>query len=107
MSKPSFKYGTLAVGIFKALLWLTVLVTIVLPKYLVYYILLLLFLGFFLRPLLLMSGLYSVYQELLSRRSDKINQELRGGYYKRNAKEISIRTLRREKMRKALQPKNK
>ncbi len=107
MKKLDFKYGPIAIGIYRAMLWLTILIAFVAFKFLVYYVPLLLFLGLGLRPFLLKTGLYSVYQRFLSNRDEKINQKLREGYNKRNAKKVSDLEKKREKMRKALLPKDK
>lgn len=88
MNGVDFKYGPVSIGIYKAMLWLTILIAFVGFNYLIYYVPLLLFLGLGLRPLLLKTGLYSVYQNFLSKRDEKINLELLQGYNKRNAKKV-------------------
>jgi len=106
MDDLDFKYGPVAIGIYRALLWLTLLIAFVSYKFLFYYIPLLLFLGLGLRPFLLKTGIYRIYHSFLSKRDEKINIEMRNGYNKRNAKKVSELEKKREKMRKALQPKD-
>jgi len=89
------------------MLWLTLLIALVAYKLLLYYVPLLLFLGLGLRPFLLKTGIYTVYQKFLSTRDEKTNKKLRKGYNKRNSQKVSDLHNKSEKMRKALQPKEK
>ncbi len=107
MSNLDFKYGPIAIGIYKAMLWLTILIAFVAFKFLIYYVPLLLFLGLGLRPFLIKTGLYSIHQNLVSNQDEKTNQKLLQADNIRNAKKLSKRQHKREQMRKALQPKEK
>ena len=59
--EPEFKYGPVSRGIYIALVSVTALVPLVKPEYFVHYIIFLLFLGFGLRPLLVKTGLYNLW----------------------------------------------
>ncbi len=59
--KRDFEYGPVARGIFIALVSLTPVLPFVHPGYLAPYLLLLLFLGLGLRPLLQWTGLYTLF----------------------------------------------
>ena len=57
MAKQKWEWGPVAIGLYKALLWLTILVGIFIPRSLLWYAPLMLFLGFGLKPALEVSGL--------------------------------------------------
>jgi hypothetical protein len=61
MSEHKFEYGPLSRGIYIALLWLVILTAFVFPELLHWHLLLVLFLGLGLRPLLEKTGLYDLY----------------------------------------------
>lgn len=61
MSEHKFEYGPLSRGIYIALLWLMVLTATIFPELLLWHILLVLFLGLGLRPLLEKTRLYDLY----------------------------------------------
>lgn len=67
----TFEWGPLARGVYTAMLCLTFLVSWIFPEYLVRYILLLIFLGLLLRPLLERSGLYGLYLRIACKLSEK------------------------------------
>ncbi len=62
MYDSDFRWGPLATGIYRAMLWLTVLIGWTYPQYVFHYAALLVFLGLGLKPLLIKTGL----QQLLS-----------------------------------------
>jgi hypothetical protein len=64
VSGHRFEYGPLARGIFIAIISLLPLTLVVAGEWLLWHLLLVLFLGFGLRPLLQWSGLYTVYARL-------------------------------------------
>lgn len=60
MREEGFSWGPLARGIYIGLLWLTLVVGWTDPNMLAYYVPLLVFLGLCLKPILVMTGLYSL-----------------------------------------------
>lgn len=84
MSSKKFKYGPLAIGIYTALLTLLVVVMVGFPNLFIYYILLLLFLGIGLRPLIVKTGLYAFYQTLITTLVEKLSKK----YLQKRRKEI-------------------
>ena len=107
MQRETFEYGALTQGIFIVMLWGVWIFVFVAPFFLVYYVPLLLFLGVGLKPLLIKTGIFSIYQNYLSKRDERINEELKKNYRSRNSKKLNIAKNNREKMRQALQPKHK
>jgi len=105
MRKTSFEYGTLAIAIYKAMLWLVVLIGFTAPNILIYYVPLLIFLGLGLRPFLISTGLHQRYQSFLAKRDEQVDERLKQGYYKRNAKNISRQDKHLKAMRKKMTPK--
>ena len=74
MTSPRFEYGPFARGLYMAMLGVTVFMPIFGWEYFVKYLLLLLFLGLFLRPLLQITGLYKFLQHfsiVVGEQSDK------------------------------------
>ena len=71
----------------------------VFPQYLFRYVLLLMFLGLGLRPLLIKTGLYRVFQNIMTRHDKWSSKKYQEGYYKRNAEEIEKRESHLEAMR--------
>lgn len=71
MKKPDFEWGPLARGVYAAMLWLTILLGLFTPTLLLYYVPLLLFAGFLLRPLLRESGIHGVVASLLEHREER------------------------------------
>ena len=69
--RSTFEWGPLARGVYTALLCSTILVSWIFPEYLVRYILMLIFLGVLLRPLLERSGLYDLYLRITYKLSEK------------------------------------
>ena len=69
----NFEYGLLARSIFTTLLWLTVLLGFAAPSLLPWHIVLLLFLAFGLKPLLLKTGLYEAWKHFHVRRDERRN----------------------------------
>ncbi len=94
MSMDNFEYSPLAKGIFTALCWLTFLVLALLTKWLHYYLALLAFLGFGLKPLLIKTGIYRAYsgamfsvserwnRKEVAKRREQLRQEERSRRYK-------------------------
>lgn len=72
MNHPDdFAYGPVARATYMALLWLTVFISFTNPVWLLYYIPLLLFLGVFLKPLLVKSGLARWYSQQQHRMGER------------------------------------
>ena len=61
-----FEFGPLSLGIYRALLWIALLVPLYFPAYTVHYFFLLVFLGLGLRPLLEITGLWVCWERLES-----------------------------------------
>jgi hypothetical protein len=59
--EPEFKFGPLSKGIYMALISVTALIPLISPEYFLHYVLFLAFLGFGLRPFLIKTGLYSLW----------------------------------------------
>lgn len=94
MSSKKFKYGPLAIGIYTALLTLLVVVMMSFPNLFIYYILLLIFFGIGLRPLIVKTGLYAFYQTLITTVVGKLSRK----YLQKRRKEID-RKIRDKKYR--------
>lgn len=107
MGKQNFTYGPIAIGIYKAMIWLVVLITFTAPWLLIFYIPLLLFLGFGLRPFLISTGLYQHLQILAGKRDDIKNEQLKKANYKRNSDRINQKTAHIDAMRKKMSSKIK
>lgn len=107
MNKSDFDYGPIAIGIFKALLWLTLVVVAINVYLLVIYVPFLLFLAFGLKPFLIKTGLAATYQGYSAQRADKANEKLRKAYYARNAETLDKRNKHLDDMRKKMAPKVK
>lgn len=98
----NFEYGPIARGIYTAMLWLVWLVPFVFPEYFFFYLLLLIFLGLGLRPLLLKTGIYSIFQRVKKRYTEWRNKNLRQAYYKRNAEQVDKRDKHLAEMKKKM-----
>ncbi len=70
MSRDDFSWGPLARGIYIALLWLTLVIVYIYPIHLIWYVSLLVFLGFFLRPLIISTGMHNLFSVLASKPGD-------------------------------------
>jgi hypothetical protein len=105
MRNSNFEYGALAIGIYKAMLWLVVLIVFIAPVILVYYVPLLIFLGLGLRPFLISTGLHRRFQHLSAKHDEHINKKMKQGYYKRNSKKVDRQEKHIEKMREKMTPK--
>lgn len=75
MTGHKFEYGPLSRGIYIALLWLMVLTATIFPELLLWHILLVLFLGLGLRPLLEKSGLYDLYTHVTVSIAERWNRK--------------------------------
>lgn len=73
--QKQFEYGPLAVGTYRALIAVTLLVPLYIPSYMGWHLLLLLFLGLGLRPLLELTGLYKWLIHMQVVTASKINKE--------------------------------
>jgi len=105
LSTSDFEYSTITIGIYKALLWLTILIALGNTSFLIIYISFLLFLGLGLKPILIKTGLAGKYQAYTAKRMDRENERLRRSNYKINAANIDKRDKHLEEMRKKLMPK--
>ena len=81
MNKRNFYWGPFAVGLYQAMLWSTLIIGWTARDYLFVYVMLLLFLGLGLKPLLLYTGIYQLFNNLFDNLDDKkwerISQERR------------------------------
>lgn len=99
LMRNTFKYGPLAIAIYQALLWLTILVGLFATDYIVHYVGFLLFLGLGLKPLLVHTGLYRLVEGFLGERQAAEDERL----YKQRSFEIDRKErskrlkMRREK----------
>ena len=64
MSEPKFQWGPVSRSIYVGMLWFTIVVSWHYSEYLTQYVLLLVFLGLGLRPLLEVTGLYAMFSKL-------------------------------------------
>jgi hypothetical protein len=106
MTKNNFEYNLFARGIYITMLWGTWGVVFVVPTYLVYYVTLLVFLGIGLKPFILRTGIYDLYQKILFERSERANLRMKKAYFLRNEKKLRRDKVRRDKMKRALSPKD-
>jgi len=93
-SKHQFEYGPLATGTYRGMLWITPITFLLGPIVFSSYVLLMLFLGIGLRPLLEKTGLYRYSQHLQVIAGDKIDKE----FLAKRQKKIS-RKLRDDRYR--------
>ena len=75
MAEKQFEYGPLPRGIYTGLLCTSFLVAWVIPQWLGYYLLFLLFLGLGLRPLLERTGLARKWQEMFADADDRLHSK--------------------------------
>ena len=94
MSEPEFEYGPLAQGIYKAMLWFTLVIPFLWAGIFFYYIAFLIFLAFGLRPVLKVTGLYRLWASVTVASSEKWNR----GWVEKQRKEVE-RKVRDEKYR--------
>jgi hypothetical protein len=92
-------------GTYKAMLWLTILISLTSPFLLIFYVPLLLFLGLGLKPFLISTGLAEKYQAFSAERMEGKNERLKQAYYKRNSDKLQKRDKHLEEMRKKMMPK--
>jgi len=104
--RPEFEYGPLAKGAFIALASVTPVVLFIDYTYFIPYLAFLLFLGLLLRPLLVKSGLYALWNKLGIGVQSKWDEK----YLERRAKEIDknveMEKYRRSRVRDPRLPKN-
>ena len=105
MNNSSFEYGPLTRGIYIALLWFTLIVAVINPYLLLFYVPLLLFLGLGLKSFLIKTGLAAKYQAFSAIRKDRQNTKMRQGFYTRHPKKLEKRDKHIENMRKKMRPK--
>jgi hypothetical protein len=96
MALKKFEYGPLPVGIFMALVAVIVPIGLYYPAWIFRYLMLLLFLGLGLRPLLEMTGLLAVSQSLLQSLEEKRNKK----YVEQKRREVDLK-MKLEKYRKS------
>ncbi len=70
-----FEYGPLALGVYRALIAVTLLIPLYYPEYLGWHLLLLLFLGLGLRPLLELTGIYKWLIHMQVVTASKLNKD--------------------------------
>jgi hypothetical protein len=75
MPDSKFEYGPISRGVYIALISATTLVPFFFMELLGHYLLLLVFLGFGLRPLLLKTGIYSMWQHSTESAHEKLNKK--------------------------------
>lgn len=107
MKKVSFEYGPIARGCYHALIVSAVFIFVLVPSFFVYYILLLVFLGFGLKYFLIQTEVYTQWQFLLAKLDKRKNEQMYLGFRKRKAKEITKRDDHLETMRQKMMPKDK
>ena len=78
MKTAAFEYGPVARGVYIALLWCALPLGFSAPLWVLPYVLALAFLGLYLRDLLVWSGLYGLFQRLVSHQHDTYNGRLGG-----------------------------
>lgn len=105
-SKNDFTYGPITVGIYKALLWATLLVAITAPHIVLYYFLVLCFIGLFLKPLLIKTGITSFLNNIDSAHQAYQNVKARNAYHLRNEQSINSRNKKLSEMKNKLQGKS-
>lgn len=105
MQKIEIEFGPVARGIYSALLWLTILVAIFLLPLLPYYLAFLLFLAIGLKPFLIQTKLYHLFQGFLIAKDEYNNQALRKGYLKRNGVAVAKKERHLVEMKRKLQSK--
>ena len=87
MAEPEFSFSHVAKGVYIALISCTPLVPLVYPNGLIYYLLFLAFLGFGLRPLLVYSGLYRMWNALGLGALDRWDKK----YLEKHRREIDLK----------------
>lgn len=75
MTNSQFEYGPISRGIYYALISATSLVPFIAMELLGYYLLLLVFLGFGLKPLLLKTGIYSLWEHSTESLHEKVHRK--------------------------------
>jgi len=102
MSLNSFSYSPFVIGLYKALLWCTLIVAFVAPAWVVYYFSCLILLGLFLKPILIKLGLNALFQSVVGSYQQQSNIKLKNAYYQRNKSEILKRDRHLSKMKEKL-----
>ncbi len=105
LRESNFEFGILARSIYIVMLWAVWIFVFIAPEYLIYYALLLLFLGLGLKPFLMKTGLVSVFQSIEAKRIKVHDEKLKKGYCARNVKKIKKRERHIKDMRKKMMPK--
>jgi len=89
-----FEYGPIARGVYIALVSLIAVVPLYAPQYFLYYLILIVFLGFGLRPFLVKTGLFNLWngiglallskwdKKFMEKRASKIHREIELKKYK-------------------------
>lgn len=106
MKDHQFEYNLLARAIYMALLWMTLLISWVYPEHLLAYVLLMLFLGLGLRPLLEKTGLASSLQAIWYRLIDRREKKSREEKDRQLQRKIRDDQYRRSRIRDKRLPKN-
>jgi hypothetical protein len=102
LNKQHFEYGPVAQGIYRAMLYVVILIPFVFPKYFFHYVVFVLFIGLGLRPLLIKTGLYRLFQILQVKVSEIDSRQRQNSYYKYNAEKIDKREEHLKKMKKKM-----
>lgn len=99
MNSNSFSYSPFIVGLYKALLWCTLIVAFAAPNWVVYYFSCLVLLGLFLKPILIKLGVSGLFQSIVGSYQQQSNSKLKNAYYQRNKCKILKRDRHLSKMR--------
>jgi len=99
MNVNSFSYSPFIVGLYKALLWCTLLVAFVAPNWVLYYFVCLVLVGLFLKPILIKLGVSGLFQSIAGSYQQQSNSKLKNAYYQRNQSKILKRDKHLSKMR--------
>jgi hypothetical protein len=98
MNKHDFKYGPISIGVFQGVCAVSILVPFVYPEYIAHYLILIFFLAFSLRPILLKTGLHELiqsigahfgkwhYRGITGKQRKEIDRKLRDDKYRRQCK---------------------
>jgi hypothetical protein len=87
MRYSKFTWGPMAQGLYTAMLWFTLFIAWKYPAHLTAYVLLLIFLGFGLRPLLEVTGLYDAFSLV----GEKLEQARWATFEKKRRAEVQRR----------------
>jgi hypothetical protein len=106
MQEHQFEYKLLVKAIYTALLWMSLLINWIYPEHLLPYLLLMLFLGLGLRPLMEITGVVSFFQKIRYRLTESRVKEFREEKERQAQRKIRDDKYRRSRIRDKRLPKN-